>query len=65
MTFFVILMYTIVLIVGAGILVYNIYTIYEMQEEFKNNPAKDVFMKYYHQIRKERLTQWTTSSDSE
>ena len=65
MTFFVILMYTIVLIVSAGILVYNIYTIYEMREEFKNNPVSEIFMKYYHQIRKERLAQWTTSSDSE
>ena len=54
MTIFVVLMFGIALTIGAGILAYNIYTIFAMQEEFKKTSPQDIFMSYYHQIRKQR-----------
>jgi hypothetical protein len=64
MTIFVVLMFGILLTVGGGILAYNIYTIFVMQEEFKNSSPQDIFMTCYYQIRKQREEQWTTSSDT-
>lgn len=54
MTFFVILMFSFIITIAAGILVYNIYTIYEMQVEFSKATPHEIFMAHYAQICKQR-----------
>jgi hypothetical protein len=55
MTLFVIIVYSIVLLVGAGALAYNIYEYFILEAEFKANPPYKVFIETYYEVKKERL----------
>ena len=65
MTIFVIILFSILLSVGAGIMSYLIYTTLKLREEFKNTTVRSIFMAEYYRIRKQREEQWTTSSDTD
>ena len=65
MTLLVVILFSILLAIGAGIIVYLIYTTLELREEFKNTTVRSIFMAEYYRIRKQREEQWTTSSDTD
>jgi hypothetical protein len=55
MELFVIIVYSIILLVAGASLVYNVYTCFVMRDEFAKNPPKEVFIKTYREVKNKRL----------